>query len=156
MEMLNTIDPGIDPGIDPWGIPPVTGLQLGFHVADHNSLSLAVFNPLPTHLAMHQFVSEDVMRGTAESFVKIQITNKMTNNITYIQCIGTSERHQVMMISQKKYESFPHNAVLSTHPYTLKVIPLRSWLWDFFIILSTSSFNLCLPTWSNASSLDCE
>jgi len=53
------------------------------------------------------------MGGTAESFVKIEITNKTAN----IQCISTSEKHQVMLISQKKCESFPHNTVLLTHLY---------------------------------------
>jgi len=37
VELLNT---GLT--IDPWGIPPVAGFQLSFHVADHNSSSLEV------------------------------------------------------------------------------------------------------------------
>lgn len=51
--------------IDPCVIPPVIRLRLGFHVADDNSLSLAVFSPLLTPLALHLFVNENVMEDTA-------------------------------------------------------------------------------------------
>lgn len=96
--------------IDPWGIPPMTGLQLVFHVADDNYLSLRVFSPLPTLLALHLSVNENVMEGAAEGFAKIEVTHKIIN----IQYTGTSERQQVMLISQKKCESFPRNTILTT------------------------------------------